>query len=67
MRWRTAAAASWAGPAGEAGAQAAAGLGSTWRQYLLLLLAAAASQRKLDLAAVIVVPVIAGEAGGLGG
>jgi membrane-associated protein len=65
----------------------AAGLGSTWWQYLLLLLAVvaswagapfigtaalgaaavAASQRRLDLAAVIVVSVVAGEAGGLGG
>jgi membrane-associated protein len=65
----------------------AAGLGSTWWQYLLLFLAVAASwagvpligtaalgaaavaasQRRLDLAAVIVVSVIAGEAGGLGG
>jgi hypothetical protein len=38
-----AAATSWAGPAGEAGAQVAAGLGGTWWQYLLLFLAAAAS------------------------
>jgi membrane protein DedA with SNARE-associated domain len=65
----------------------AAGLGSTWWQYVLLFLAVAgswaglpligtaalgaaavaASQRRLDLAAVIVVSVIAGEAGGLGG
>ena len=65
----------------------AAGLASTWWQYLLLLLAVAASwagvpvigtaalgtaavaasQDKLDLAAVIVVAVLAGEAGGLGG
>ena len=65
----------------------AAGLGSTWWQYLLLFLAVAASwagvpligtaalgaaavaasQRSLDMAAVIVVSVIAGEAGGLGG
>jgi len=65
----------------------AAGLGSTWWQYLLLFLAVAASwagvpaigtaalgaaavaasQEKLDLAAVIVVAAIAGEAGGLGG
>jgi len=65
----------------------AAGLGSTWWQYLLLFLAVmaswagvpcigtaalgaaavAASQRRLDLAAVIVVSVIAGEVGGLGG
>jgi membrane protein DedA with SNARE-associated domain len=65
----------------------AAGLGSTWWQYLLLFLAVAASwagvpfigtaalgaaalaasQRRLDLAAVIVVSVLAGEAGGLGG
>jgi membrane protein DedA with SNARE-associated domain len=65
----------------------AAGLGSTWWQYLLLFLAVAASwagvpvigtaglgaaavaasQHKLQLAAVIVVAVIAGEAGGLGG
>jgi membrane protein DedA with SNARE-associated domain len=65
----------------------AAGLGSTWWQYLLLFLAVAASwagvpaigtaalgaaavaasQDKLDLAAVIVVSVIAGEAGGLSG
>jgi membrane protein DedA with SNARE-associated domain len=65
----------------------AAGLGSTWWQYLLLFLAVAASwagvpvigtaalgaagvaasQGKLDLAAVIVVSVIAGEAGGLAG
>jgi len=65
----------------------AAGLGSTWWQYLLLFLAVtagwagvpfiataavgaaavAASQGKLDLAAVIVVTVVAGEAGGLGG
>ena len=63
----------------------AAGLGSTWWQYLLLFLAVAASwagvpfigtaalgaaavaasQRRLDLAAVIVVAVVAGEAGGL--
>ena len=82
-----AAATSWADPAGEAGAQVAVGLGSTWWQYLLLFLAVAASwagvpvigtaalgaaavaasQRRLDLAAVIVVAVIAGEAGGLGG
>jgi membrane protein DedA with SNARE-associated domain len=65
----------------------AAGLGSTWWQYLLLFLAVAASwagvpvigtaglgaaavaasQDKLDLAAVIVVAVVAGEIGGLGG
>jgi membrane protein DedA with SNARE-associated domain len=65
----------------------AAGLGSTWWQYLLLFLAVAASwagvpavgtaalgaaavaasQGKLNLAAVIVVAAIAGEAGGLGG
>jgi membrane protein DedA with SNARE-associated domain len=65
----------------------AAGLGSTWWQYLLLFIAVAASwagvpligttalgaaavaasQRRLDLAAVIVVAVIAGEAGGLVG
>src|SRR5262252_2144375 len=65
----------------------AAGLASTWWQYLLLFLAVAASwsgvpvigtaalgtaavaasQDKLDLAAVIVVAVLAGEAGGLGG
>jgi membrane protein DedA with SNARE-associated domain len=65
----------------------AAGLGSTWWQYLLLFLAVAASwtgvpfigtaalgaaavaasQDKLDLAVVIVVAVLAGEAGGLGG
>jgi len=65
----------------------AAGLGSTWWQYLLLFFAVtaswggvpfigaaalgaaavAASQDKLDLAAVIVVAVLAGEAGGLGG
>ena len=65
----------------------AAGLGSTWWQYLLLFLAVAASwagvpaigtaalgaaavaasQGRLDLAAVIVVAAIAGEAGGLGG
>jgi membrane protein DedA with SNARE-associated domain len=65
----------------------AAGLGSTWWQYLLLFLtvaaswagvpvigtaglgaaAVAASQQKLDLAAVIVVAVVAGEAGGLAG
>jgi membrane protein DedA with SNARE-associated domain len=65
----------------------AAGLGSTWWQYLLLFLAVAASwagvpfigtaalgaaavaasQRRLGLAAVIVVAVIAGEVGGLGG
>jgi len=65
----------------------AAGLGSTWWQYLLLFLAVAASwagvpaigtaalgaaavaasQEKLDLAAVIVVAAIAGEAGGLSG
>jgi len=65
----------------------AAGLGSTWWQYLLLFLAVAASwagvpvigtaalgaaavaasQERLDLAAVIVVAAIAGEAGGLGG
>jgi membrane protein DedA with SNARE-associated domain len=82
-----AAATSWADPAGEAGAQVAAGLGGTWWQYLLLFLAVAASwagvpvigtaalgaaavaasQRRLDLTAVIVVAVIAGEAGGLGG
>jgi membrane protein DedA with SNARE-associated domain len=82
-----AAATSWADPAGEAGAQVASGLGSTWWQYLLLFLAVAASwagvpvigtaalgaaavaasQRRLDLTAVIVVAVIAGEAGGLGG
>jgi len=65
----------------------AAGLGSTWWQYLLLFLAVAASwagapligtaalgaaaiaasQRRLELAAVIVVSLVAGEAGGLGG
>ena len=65
----------------------AAGLASTWWQYLLLFLAVAASwagvpvigtaalgtaavaasQDKLDLAAVIVVAVLAGEAGGLVG
>jgi hypothetical protein len=65
----------------------AAGLGSTWWQYLLLFLAVAASwagvpvigtaslgaaavaasQQKLQLAAVIVVAVVAGEVGGLGG
>jgi len=65
----------------------AAGLGSTWWQYLVLFLAVAASwagvpaigtaalgaaavlasQERLDLAAVVVVSVIAGEAGGLGG
>ena len=65
----------------------AAGLASTWWQYLLLFLAVAASwagvpaigtaalgaaavaasQEKLDLTAVIVVAVLAGEAGGLGG
>ena len=65
----------------------AAGLASTWWQYLLLFLAVAASwagvpaigtaalgaaavaasQDKLNLAAVIVVAVLAGEAGGLGG
>ena len=65
----------------------AAGLGSTWWQYLLLFLAVtaswagapfigtaavgaaavAASQGRLNLAAVIVVTVVAGEAGGLGG
>ncbi len=65
----------------------AAGLGSTWWQYLLLFLAVAASwaglpvigtaalgaaavaasRGRLDLAAVIAVAVIAGEAGGLGG
>jgi membrane protein DedA with SNARE-associated domain len=65
----------------------AAGLGSTWWQYLLLFLAVAASwagvpvigtaalgaaavaasQGRLDLAAVIVVAAVAGEAGGLGG
>jgi hypothetical protein len=65
----------------------AAGLASTWWQYLLLFLAVtaswagvpvigtaalgaaavAASQDKLDLAAVIAVAVLAGEAGGLGG
>ncbi|HYV78115.1 MAG TPA: hypothetical protein VE979_08295, partial [Streptosporangiaceae bacterium] len=38
-----AAATSWADPAGEAGARVAAGLGSTWWQYLLLFLAVAAS------------------------
>ena len=63
----------------------AAGLGSTWWQYLLLFLAVAASwagvpvigtaglgaaavaasQQKLQLAAVIVVAVVAGEVGGL--
>ena len=62
----------------------AAGLGSTWWQYLVLFLAVAASwagvpfigtaalgaaavaasQRRLDLAAVIVVATVAGEAGG---
>jgi len=65
----------------------AAGVASTWWQYLLLFVlvaaswagmpaigtaalgaaAVAASQQKLDLAAVIVVAVIAGEAGGLCG
>ena len=65
----------------------AAGLGSTWWQYLLLFLAVAASwagvpfigtaglgaaavaasQDKLDLAAVIVVAILAGEVGGLCG
>ena len=65
----------------------AAGLASTWWQYLLLFLAVAASwagvpaigtaalgaaavaasQDKLNLTAVIVVSVLAGEAGGLGG
>ena len=65
----------------------AAGLGSTWWQYLVLFLAVAASwagvpfigtaalgaaavaasQRRLDLAAVIVVATVAGEAGGIGG
>ena len=65
----------------------AAGLGSTWWQYLLLFFAVAASwagvpvigtaslgaaavaasQQKLQLTAVIVVAVVAGEAGGLGG
>jgi len=65
----------------------AAGLGSSWWQYLLLFLAVAASwagvpaigtaalgaagvaasQRRLDLAAVIVISVIAGEIGGLAG
>ena len=65
----------------------AAGLGSTWWQYLLLFLAVAASwagvpvigtaalgaaavaasQGRLDLAAVIVVAAVAGEAGGLSG
>ena len=65
----------------------AAGLGSTWWQYLVLFLAVAASwagvpfigtaalgaaavaasQRRLDLAAVIVVATIAGEVGGLSG
>ena len=65
----------------------AAGLGSTWWQYLVLFLAVAASwagvpfigtaalgaaavaasQRRLDLAAVIVVAATAGEAGGIGG
>jgi membrane protein DedA with SNARE-associated domain len=65
----------------------AAGLASTWWQYLLLFLAVAASwagvpaigtaalgaaavaasQDKLNLAAVIAVSVLAGEAGGLGG
>jgi membrane protein DedA with SNARE-associated domain len=65
----------------------AAGLGSTWWQYLLLFLAVAASwagvpvigtaalgaaavaasQGRLDLAAVIAVATLAGEAGGLGG
>jgi membrane protein DedA with SNARE-associated domain len=65
----------------------AAGLGSTWWQYLLLFLAVAASwagvpvigtaslgatavaasQQKLQLAAVIVVAIVAGEVGGLGG
>ena len=65
----------------------AAGLGSTWWQYLLLFLAVAASWAgvpvigtaalgaaavaaslgRLDLAAVIVVGAVAGEAGGLGG
>lgn len=65
----------------------AAGLGSTWWQYLVLFVAVAASwagvpfigtaalgaaavaasQRRLDLAAVIVVATVAGEAGGIGG
>ena len=65
----------------------AAGLGSTWWQYLVLFLAVAASwagvpfigtaalgaaavaasQRRLGLAAVIVVATVAGEAGGIGG
>ena len=65
----------------------AAGLGSTWWQYLVLFVAVAASwagvpfigtaalgaaavaasQRRLDLAAVIVVATMAGEAGGIGG
>jgi membrane-associated protein len=65
----------------------AAGLGSTWWQYLLLFLAVAASwagvpvigtaglgaaavaasQERLQLAAVIVVAVVAGEVGGLAG
>ena len=65
----------------------AAGLGSTWWQYLVLFLAVAASwagvpvigtaalgaaavaasQRRLDLAAVIVVATAAGEVGGIGG
>lgn len=65
----------------------AAGLGSTWWQYLLLFLAVAASwagvpfigtatlgaaavaasQGSLDLATVLVVATIAGEAGGLSG
>src|SRR5215467_6874043 len=65
----------------------AAGLGSTWWQYLLLFLAVAASwagvpavgtaglgaaavaasQGRLNLIAVIVVSVVAGEAGGLAG
>ena len=65
----------------------AAGLGSTWWQYLVLFLAVAASwagvpfigtaalgaaavaasQRRLDLAAVIVVATVAGEVGGIGG
>src|SRR5581483_11238377 len=65
----------------------AAGLASTWWQYLLLFLgvtaswagvpaigtaalgsaAVAASQGRLDLAAVIVVSAVAGEAGGLSG
>ena len=70
-----------------AGSMMAAGLGSTWWQYLVLFVAVAASwagvpfigtaalgaaavaasQRRLDLAAVIVVATVAGEAGGIAG